>query len=406
VIEAINRAGGEPFTSVEADLLTVIAQQAALFLENARLYGELQQRVDFANAELRETNQQLASEKARVDTLLREMASGVLATDEAERIILVNDLAETMLGLRQETALGQSIAAAVRERRVQEMFAAPLLEGGFLVQELELPTGSGTVVRAHLTAFELSGTAIGKCLLLTDVTQFVELDEMKTDLISFVSHELKNPLAALLAFINLMQHNPGAQVEPISRYVTQVRQQAAHMQELVQSYLNVARLEAGRELEMDREELADVGAYVQELVATHAPTWEREIDVDIPPDLPPLWVDGQAFREMLLNLVGNAVKYTPRDTPITVEARAEEGWVRFAVIDRGPGLDEAAQGHLFEKFRRFRGSNQERVPGTGIGLYLSKHLVEAHGGRIWVESQPGQGATFRFTLPTGRPSVT
>jgi PAS domain S-box-containing protein len=400
VIEALNREGGEPFTQVEADLLTVIAQQAALFLENARLYGELRQRVDFANAELRETNQQLASEKARVDTLLREMASGVLATDEAERIILVNELAETMLGLRQETARGQSVSAALRDERVAGMFAAASPpEEGWLVQEMELPEGSGRVVRAHLTAFELGGAAIGKCLLLTDVTQFVELDEMKTDLISFVSHELKNPLSALLAFLNLMQHNPAAQTEPMSRYVGQVRQQAAHMQELVQSYLNVARLEAGRELEMNREELADVRGYVEDLVAAHAPTWERTIDVQIPPDLPPLWADRQAFREVLLNLVGNAIKYTPRDTPITIEAREQDGAVRFSVSDCGPGLDEAAQAHLFEKFRRVRGAGQERVPGTGIGLYLSKHLVEAHGGRIWVESEPGQGATFRFTLP-------
>jgi two-component system phosphate regulon sensor histidine kinase PhoR len=404
VIEAINRQGGEPFTTVEADLLSVIAQQAALFLENARLYGELQQRVDFANAELRATNEKLASEKARVDTLLREMASGVLATDEAERIILVNHLAEGMLGLRQETALGQSVFAAVADDRILEMFATPLSpRGGLLVRELELPAGSGRVVRAHLTMFEMRGEAIGKCLLLTDVTQFVELDEMKTDLISFVSHELKNPLSAMLAFINLMRGNAAANTEPLSRYVRHVQEQAANMQDLVQDYLNVARLEAGRPLEVDWEELEDVRGYVTELIAAHAPSYEREIELQIPENLPAVWADRQQLRQILLNLVGNAVKYTPQGTPITVQAEAREGCMCFAVIDRGPGLDEASQEHLFEKFRRVRGASRERVPGTGIGLYLCKHLVEAHGGKIWVESRPGEGATFRFTLPTQRP---
>ncbi len=404
VIEAINRQGGAPFTTVEADLLSVIAQQAALFLENARLYGELQQRVDFANAELREINEKLASEKARVDTLLREMASGVLATDEAERVILVNHLAEGMLELSQESALGQSVFAVVVNPPIIEMFATPLSPlGGSLVRELELPPGSGRVVRAHLTMFEMRGEAIGKCLLLTDVTQFVELDEMKTDLISFVSHELKNPLSAMMAFINLMRNNPAAQTDPLARYVAHVQEQAASMQDLVQDYLNVARLEAGRPLEVDWEKLDDVRGHVTELIAAHAPSYDRDIELQIPPDLPPVWADRQQFRQILLNLVGNAVKYTPPDTPITVQAEVQDGMVCFAVIDRGPGLDQVSQEHLFQKFRRVRGSGRERVPGTGIGLYLCKHLVEAHGGRIWVESQPGEGATFRFTLPTRQP---
>ncbi len=404
VIEAMNRRSGEPFTSMEADLLSVIGQQAALFLENARLYGELQQRVDFANAELRETNVKLASEKARVDTLLREMASGVLATDEAERIILVNELAEEMLGLRQESVLGQSVLTALGDDRVSAMFNTPLSPlGGLLVQEMELPEASGRVVRAHLTTFEMRGEAIGKCLLLTDVTQFVELDEMKTDLISFVSHELKNPLSAMLAFINLMRGNPAAQAEPLCHYVGHVQAQAASMQDLVQDYLNVARLEAGRPLEMDWEEIDDAAGFVRELVAAHGPSYERDIELQIPPDLPPLWADRQQFRQVLLNLMGNAVKYTPPGTPITVCAEAQEGFVCFAVVDRGPGVAAAEQTHLFERFRRVRGENRERVPGTGIGLYLCKHLIEAHGGRIWVESVPGEGATFRFTLPTQRP---
>ncbi len=404
VIEAINRTDGSPFTEVEADLLSVIAHQAALFLENARLYAELQQRVDFANAELREANQLLASEKARLDALLREMASGVLVTDEAERIILVNSVAEEMLSLRQERVVGQSVFAAVPDQRIAAMFATPLTpRGGSLSEELELPRGSGRMVRAHLTMFDLHGEAIGKCLLLTDVTHFVELDQMKTDLISFVSHELKNPLAAMLAFLHLMRTHPAAQEEPMSRYLAHVQEQAANMQYLVQDYLNVARLEAGRPLEVEWEPISDVQAALEEILSSEGPARDREITVQVAEGVGCLWADRQKLRQILLNLVGNAVKYTPPGTPITVTAEPGEGCVRFAVIDQGPGLSAAAQEHLFEKFRRVRGPGTGRVPGTGIGLYLCKHLVEAHGGQIGVESEPGQGATFWFTLPTQPP---
>lgn len=405
VVEALNRVGGEPFTAADADLLTVIAQQAAMFLENARLYTELQRRVDFASAELREANQSLASEKARIETLLREIASGVLATDEAERIILVNNTAEQMLGLPREQAMGETVFAALRDDRLTEMFAIPLsLHGGVYVRELGLPPDSGRIIRAHLTMFELQGEAVGKILLLTDITQFVELDQLKTDLISFVSHELKNPLAALLGFIGLLKAEPQAQQDPIDEYAEYVESQARRMQYLVQDYLNVSQVEAGHPLPVEAERLTDLAGLVEELIDLEVGVEGRhQIEVDIPSDLPPVFADRHKLEQILLNLVGNAVKYTPRDTPITVRAESREGWVCIAVIDQGPGLAPAQQEHLFEKFQRVRGPGTERVAGTGIGLYLCKHLVEAHGGRIWVESESGQGATFKFTLPTRPP---
>lgn len=405
VIEALNRTGGEPFTAADADLLTVIAQQAAMFLENVRLYTELQRRVDFANAELREANRNLASEKARVETLLREMASGVLATDEAERIILVNNTAEQMLGLHRERAIGETVFAALRDDRLTEMFALPLsLHGGACVKELELPPDSGRIIRAHLTTFELRGEAIGKILLLTDITHFVELDQIKTDLISFVSHELKNPLAALLGFISLLKAEPQAQQEPLSEYAEYVESQARRMQYLVQDYLNVSQIEAGHPLPVEAESLIDLAGLVENLLELEIDAEDRQrIEVDIPSALPPVFADRHKLEQVLLNLVGNALKYTPRDTPLTVRAEPQGEEVCFSVIDRGPGLSPAQQEHLFEKFRRVRGPGAQRVPGTGIGLYLCKHLVEAHGGRIWVESEPGQGATFKFTLPPRPP---
>ncbi|HEY3396703.1 MAG TPA: CHASE2 domain-containing protein [Armatimonadota bacterium] len=405
VIEALNRQGGRPFAPVDADLLSVIAQEAALFLENARLYGELQERVDFANAELRATNESLAAEKARTDTLVHEMASGVVATDAEERIILVNELAEEMLGVRQEQVRGLSVFEAPLPEPIAAMFREPLpSREGPLAREVELPPGSGRQARAHLAPFDREGETIGKVLVLTDVTQFVELDKLKNDLISFVSHELKNPLAAVMAFTHLLQTQPAAGQEPLSRYVWNIEHQAQAMQSLVQDYLSVARLEAGRPLDVEWEPLDDVGEQITELVAVEALARNREITVDLPADLPVIWADRQKLRQILLNLVSNAAKYTPTEATITVSAQPQGNFVAFSVADTGEGLSEDAQEHVFEKFRRLRGPDAARVPGTGIGLYLARKLAEAHGGQLGVESEPGHGATFTFTLPTYPPA--
>ena len=155
VVEALNKRGGALFTDDDADLLAVIAQQAALLLDSARLYTELEQRVDFANAELREANTRLNDEKARIETMVEQMASGVLATEAHDRIVLINRSAEQMLGLRGPAVMGEPILAVLEDERVAEAFARPLsIESGVHIEQMELPAGSGNIVRLHLALVE------------------------------------------------------------------------------------------------------------------------------------------------------------------------------------------------------------------------------------------------------------
>ncbi|MCK4298976.1 MAG: GAF domain-containing protein, partial [Planctomycetes bacterium] len=155
VVEALNKRDQAAFTDDDADLLAVIAQQAALFLDSAQLYTELQRRVDFASAELRETNARLNDEKARVETLVEQMASGVVATDARDRVALINNAAEQMLQLTEAATLGEPILAVVDDSRIADLFARPLsIESGVHIEQMELPAGSGRIVRLHLALVE------------------------------------------------------------------------------------------------------------------------------------------------------------------------------------------------------------------------------------------------------------
>ncbi len=401
VVEAINKRAGALFTEDDASLLAVIAQEAALFMDNARLYTELQQRVDFANQELRGANQQLTFEKARIETLIREMASGIVATDAADRVVLINDTAQHMLGLDGTPAVGEPILALVDDQRLVDLFARPLsLEGGSHAEELELPSGSGTIVRAHIALVEDHGEIIGRCLLLTDVTQFIELDRMKTDLISFVSHELKNPLASMQGFVSLLQRHAAPPDERSRQYIEYVNQLSLRMQDLVQDFLNLSRIEAGQGLDVELMRIEDADQMVADIVEMEEQRTEvHQFVRDIPADLPPLRADRRKLQQVLTNLINNAVKFSPDGGQVNIAAQPEDGMVKFSVSDEGVGIAPDQMKHLFQKFQRVREEGTVRVPGTGLGLYLCKHLIESHGGQIWVDSEPGQGSTFSFTVP-------
>jgi len=403
VVEALNKQGATPFTEDDAGLLAVIAQQAAMFLDSAQLYAELQQRVDFANAELREVNARLNDEKARVETLVEQMASGVVATDARDRVALINDAAEQMLQLSEAATLGEPILAVVDDNRIADLFARPLsIESGVHIEQMELPAGSGRIVRLHLALVEDEHQHLGKCLVMTDVTHFVELNRMRTDLISFVSHELQNPLSALDGFVTLLATDSTHLSAKSNSYIQQIDRLAKRMQYLVADFLNMSRIEADRPLFMRWEaihsnRLQRLTGNIIELQRRDAPS--HNLITDIPDELPPLRADRHKLEGILTNLISNAIKFSPQGGTVKVAARTDDDFVRISVSDEGIGISDQQMAHLFQRFRRLHENEQKRVSGTGVGLFLCKHLVEAHGGTIEVASEPGAGSTFSFTIP-------
>ena len=395
-IEVIDKRDDSLFTDQDAALLTVIAQHAAMFLETARLYGVLEQRVDLANRELRVANQRLGTEKAKLETIVEHMADGIIAADESGRIVLLNPVAEKILRGDAGPLVGTA-AADLDHRELAEMFA----EGPDVpesVREFTIGDPVERIIRARsAVAADEEGVA-GRVVVLTDITDLRELDRTKTDMVSFVSHELKNPLASIRGFAGLIRDRSGDEAH--REHASFISRQAERMFRLIDDFLNIARIDMGGELEMHWEWIDDIGPAIGEAIDTETRgDLTHEFRAEISPDMPPFRADPDKLHQILVNLVNNAVKYSPDGGEIVVTATASDGSVHIAVCDHGIGISDENMGQLFQRFRRVRDGTTDRVEGTGLGLFLIRQLVQAHGGEIWAESVPEVGSTFHVSLP-------
>jgi len=228
-----------------------------------------------------------------------------------------------------------------------------------------------------------------------------ELDHLKSEFVSLVSHELRAPLTNVQGALELIEGECPALVPACGRMVGIIKEQLGRLHRLVEGVLDISRIEAGR-LQLDLRPL-DVGAIVERVLEDFTPRSPlRRLRYARPAAGPVVRADDDRLYEIIGNLVDNAVKYSPPDSEIAVSVEAAGDNAVVSVRDRGPGIPSAEVDRIFEKFHRIDDGDARETYGHGLGLYLSRRLVEAMGGRIWVETQPGSGATFRFSLPLAR----
>ena len=233
-----------------------------------------------------------------------------------------------------------------------------------------------------------------------------ELDTLRSQLVSTVSHELRTPLAGIKAYSTALLRTDVKRSESMQReYLSAIDLDCDRLTTLVEESLDVSRIRAGMP-GLNREPLSPVGAIERAIAAIRPVAKRRVIACEADPDLPPAWGDPERMQQVLGNLLSNALNYSKSPSPVTVSARLVGKDIRFAVADRGVGLRADEYERIFEPFYRGDGAKVGRVRGTGLGLAICKGIVEAHGGRIWVESEPGKGSTFYFTLPTHRAAKT
>ncbi|HEV8534918.1 MAG TPA: ATP-binding protein [Candidatus Limnocylindria bacterium] len=230
--------------------------------------------------------------------------------------------------------------------------------------------------------------------------QLERANRLKSEFLASVSHELRTPMNAIIGYTKLMLD--GLDGELTAQQTTdlfRVAQAADNLLGLINGLLDLAKIEAGKmELNVEEVNITEVTDEALELVRPHADEKGLEVRSLIPPGLPNVWADRARIRQILANMLANAVKFTERGS-VSVSASAAEGWVTVSVADTGVGISPEAQAYVFDEFRQADSSTTRRYGGTGLGLAISKRLVTLHGGRIWVDSEVGRGSTFHFTLP-------
>lgn len=353
----------------------------------------------------RETEQRAAELQATLDAI----SSGLVILGPNDELVRMNRAAERLVGMTTEewTRLpprerSRLIRAEAPDGRPLAFEETPsyLAEHGQEVVGFRMALRRADGSRRHVLASagpirNAEGRVTGAVVNWADVTPLVELQEQREDILRAVSHDLRNPLAGILGQAQLCERRLAkAGMERERTSAERIIAAAQRMDTMIQDLVDAARSEAGQ-IRLERQPI-DMHAFALDLKERLAHTLETaRIEIRLPAGLPPISADPNRLERILTNLWSNALKYSAPGTPVAVTARQEDGWLVTAVSDRGPGIPPEHLGRLFERY--FRGNAGRE--GVGLGLYITKRLVEAHGGRIWAESEVGAGSTFSFTLP-------
>jgi PAS domain S-box-containing protein len=362
----------------------------------------------------KKAEESLRASESYKSALLESVAEAVVTTDSKGRVTTINPAMESLAGWNQDEVAGKLYSEAYpffdskgeelpRERRLLEEAIADrrsVASHGF---DLMLQTRHGRRIPIAVTAspiLDRNGTFHGGVDVIRDVTHEKEVDQMKSALISTVSHELRTPLTMIQGFSELLL-TPKFDRRNSREALEQIKSASERLGRLIEDLLSVSRIESGRLVV--RSEPMRLAPVLKEVLAEFP--YGREIKSKVESHLPKVMADRDMVVQILTNLVSNAAKYSPDETPIAVAAKGNGRSVEISVTDRGIGLTEDEQGRLFERFYRADRPEFHGIGGTGLGLYITKSLVEMQGGQIWVDSAPGRGSTFSFSLPTADANV-
>jgi signal transduction histidine kinase len=373
------------FTQGEANLLNNFANHAVMALENATLYAQ--------------SDILLKEQTRRLEALVHSLGDGLVLEDLTGNIRYTNRWMSDFTGLPMADIQQSSITTLLKHlqaRVITTKHVDPNLPAGDKIFALPDENRVRYLRSEIFEVTDYEAQAIGRGLLLQDITRDYEVDRMKSLLISTVSHELRTPLASIKGYAStLLADDVEWNVAEQREFLEIISREADRLNRMVNDLLDMSRLEAGR------LQLAPVPCQLSGVVLKAAtqvrPTPYKRLQIDLPPNLPPLIADPQRLEVVVRNLIENAVKYAGPDTPIIVSAQAQNGRAVVYVTDRGPGIPEPHRRHIFEAFYRVD-DGLTRQSGFGLGLAICQGFIQAQGGRIWIEPKSG-GTCIAFSLP-------
>ena len=403
----VYRTAEDHFVRKDGGFLTV-AYTSAPIVEDGHTTGAVLTFQD--TAERRRAESALKESEASMRALVDNMLGGLIVIEPSGFIEMVNPAAERIFGYTKDELVGRHLALLVPPQagpdpRVFLKAAAGKALGR--ISEWEGRRKNGEVFPFELSMFEFT-TNTGRHLAgsVRDISEGKEVERLKKEFLSTVSHELRTPLTSLRGSLGLLAGGALGDLSDEAREVVEIAERnCTRLIGLVNDILDLERLEAGRlELRIEEAPLAAILQRSVESVMGMADT--HGVKLEARPTKARVRGDADRLVQVVINLVSNAVKFSPRDSAVTVSARTEGPWVEVRVADRGRGIPAALRDAIFERFKQVEASDARQKGGTGLGLAICKAIVEQHGGQIGVESEEGQGSTFWFRVPAvGAPSV-
>jgi two-component system NtrC family sensor kinase len=370
VLGVDNREAGRTLTREHIQVLNALADYAAIAIDNARLYERSE------------------SQRSKLEAIIAQTKNGVLVLDEKQHVLLINEAACEILGVDQQI-VGQPAAEISDDPAVLNLFKSE----GDVPRWEEIEIGNGKIYNAQRADIE----GIGQAIVLHDISHLKEVDRIKSEFVTTVTHDLRSPLTAILGYVELIER-AGDLTGQQKEFIRRVHLSVDQITKLITDLLDLGRIEAGLDEAKEPTQVPVLIKYALDSMRAFADTRNVALEDELAKDVPVIVGDALRLRQMIGNLLENAIKYTPAGGKVRVECREEDDQVIVRVRDTGIGIPPSDQGKLFARF--FRGSNvPEQETGTGLGLSIVKSIVDNHDGRIWVESRVGVGTAVTVVLP-------
>lgn len=344
------------------------------------------------------------NEKRNTESVIRSIAEGLIVVDAQGKVVMMNPAAEKLLDISKKDKIGRPILDNLKEEEVVSVIKGPLDSDEREIEVASPKDDTKKILRASSAVIENeNGQTVGMVSILSDITKQKELDQLKSAFVVNISHELRTPLIAVKKSIALILARAIGDISKTQEDTLYIAERnLERLQTLINDLLDLSKLEAGKtELNLAPASIAEIINEAVDGLSAWAEAKAIKIEKNIQPALPEVNIDKNKIIQVLVNLLGNAIKFTPHQGWIKVEVIADsaKGGLAVSVCDNGIGIVKEFLAKIFDKFYQVNRAVPADGAGTGIGLSIAKEIIQLHQGRIWVESEEGKGARFSFTLP-------
>jgi two-component system phosphate regulon sensor histidine kinase PhoR len=358
--------------------------------------GELGQSFNEMAGNIRKLVEGISSEQSKLATVLSNMTDGVIVADKEGNIILANHTAGKLFNFQTSVVIAKTVIEATHDHEVANLAKRCLATGEQLNTQVELtPTGK----YLQVIAIPISGNILSGCLLLfQDLTELRNLQTMRRELVGNISHDLRTPLAGIKVMIETLRDGAIDDKNASTDFLKRIENEVDRLTQMVSELTQLSRIEVGN-VEL-KEDPVNLNELVNEAIVQLKPLANKQnvtLNQILSSSLPAVKIDRERLSQTITNLIHNAIKFNRIDGSVTITTASDDKTVTVQVIDTGIGISKEDLLHVFERFYKADKSRTNR--GSGLGLAIAKHTIEAHGGRIWVQSEEGKGSTFSFTIP-------
>jgi len=364
-------------------------------LKHAYRVGDwLRREVNRTTTSLKKKARISEAERSRLETVFNSIHDNVMLLDHENHIILLNPAMCKSFGLDEKKSVGRIVGDVIDHPDLLAMLADTGQNDPMYHHEISFP--DGRVGSAQITPI----SDIGYAVTMQDITYLKEIDRVRNEVVHTVSHDLRSPLTSVIGYTELITR-AGALNDNQQEFLKRIQESVEHINTLINDLLELGSIEAGLDTRREWVQLDVLLLYSLDMLQGQIKSKRIKVQSDVAKSLPALQANPVRLRQVFDNVVGNAIKYSNKNGEVNISLKAEGDQVILQVTDNGPGIPAQDQAHIFDKF--YRGQNMDKQQGSGLGLAIVKSIVDAHRGRIWVESTVGQGSSFVIVLPVNKP---